>query len=46
MKRAGLRAQLLYFMPTAADMYHTSEAAKEYVGLLLLKIQSLVSESG
>lgn len=41
LKQAGLRAQLLYLLPTAEDIIQTSRAAKEYVGLWLLKLQGL-----
>lgn len=36
MTDAGLRAQLIYFLPTAEDLHHTTEAVKEYLGLAML----------
>ena len=36
MTNAGWRAQLIYFLPTAEDLHHTTEAVKEYLGLAML----------
>ncbi len=41
MTHAGVRAQLIYFLPTADDLRHTTEAVKEYMGLAMLWLSGL-----